>query len=132
LYFEGRAWRAAVATPAPLPLTELLVGTKFCIEGSDWISSVAVVNPVSSMYLRSSVMTGRAPSCSTRLMIEPVTSIRSAALAGVPIMATALPIPSAWATASATLFDLNVILVPQRWSYACCTGIYGSSLTSDV
>ena len=62
VYLDGNACRAAVVLPWPLPFTPVDEATKFCTWGSCWIRSVAVVAPLCSMYWRSSVSTGRAPS----------------------------------------------------------------------
>jgi hypothetical protein len=78
-----------------------------CIVGRRWIRSVTDVAPLRSISSRRMICTGSAPSASTRLMAEPVTSTRWGVSWAWEGAANAPP--SASTTAMLTFVFLNML-----------------------
>src|SRR6185503_13618249 len=93
--------------------------------------------PMFSNSFRVMTVTGRAVSPSMRLMLEPVTSMRSlaaaccCAAAGPAATANAMPAPNACATARRTLPELFVIVRPP-FGYAAMVGAAKRAVEGDL
>ncbi len=106
--------------PVPSPPASLKLPIDWLI-GRRSSRSCAVVMPEFAMSCLLMTVTGSAPSPSTRLMLEPVTSILSLvcavcwASAGAVATDTARPTPSVCARARESFFILGFIIETPRW-----------------